>query len=171
MTEQRSREAGHRCKAGEVEMFEAYLGADHLAADPLDRRLPFTVVATGQNDFCTSFRQGQGRLVAETARRPRDNGCLAELRRNFGLCRHGSTLLKRSSHFRKTKRNDLTMPALLSDQRDLQVGGPVLFGIKAADVYIARAPEQLVSSHLDEVVLHEIRSFLHTVGAKRLSED
>src|SRR5258708_24023573 len=63
------------------------------------------------------------------------------------------------------------MPALPSDQRDLKVGGPVLLGIKAAAVYIARAPEQQVSSQIDEIVLHEIRPFLQTEGGKRLSEE
>ena len=33
------REVGDRCKAGQIEMFVADLGADHFAADLLDRRL------------------------------------------------------------------------------------------------------------------------------------
>src|SRR6476620_5403007 len=59
---------------------------------------------------------------------------------------------------------------LLSDQRDLKIGGAVLLGIKAAAVDIAGAPEQQVASDVDEVILHEIRPFLETEGNKRLSE-
>jgi hypothetical protein len=65
--------------------------------------LCLAIVAAGQNDFCIGFGQGQGRLVAETARGTSDNGGLAELRRNFGLCRNGSTLLEGSNHLRKIK--------------------------------------------------------------------
>ena len=79
------REVGDRCKAGQIEMFVAYLGAGHFAADLLDSRLSLPIVATGQNDLRTGFGQGQGRLVTETARGPRDNGRSAELRRDFGL--------------------------------------------------------------------------------------
>jgi hypothetical protein len=66
---------------------------------------PLRVVAAGQDDFSTGFGQSESCLVTETARGPRDNGGPAELRRDFALCRtsHGSTLLNRSSHFRKTK--------------------------------------------------------------------
>ena len=80
------REVGDRCKAGQIEMFVAYLGADHVAADLLDRRLSLPIVATGQNDLRTGLGQGQRRLVTETTRGPRDNGRSAELRRDFGLC-------------------------------------------------------------------------------------
>ncbi len=79
------REVGDRCKAGQIEMFVADLGAGYLAADFLNSRPPLLVVATGQNDIRTGFGQGEGRLVAETARRSRDNGRSAELRGNFGL--------------------------------------------------------------------------------------
>src|SRR5256886_6327817 len=87
------REVGDRCKAGQIELFVAYPGADHFVADLLDSRPPLPIVATGQNDFRTGLGQGQGRLVTEAARCPGDNGCSAELRRDFGLCRtsHGGT--------------------------------------------------------------------------------
>src|SRR6266478_2279387 len=64
----------------------------------------------------------------------------------------------------------ITSPRLLSDQRDLQIGGAVLFGIKAAAVDIAGAPEQQVASEVDQVVLHEIRPFLESEGSEGLSE-
>src|SRR6185312_2127911 len=62
-------------------------------------------------------------------------------------------------------------PALLPDQWDLQVGGPVLLGIEAAAVDIAGAPEQQGSFEVDEIVPHEIRPLLQTERNKRLSED
>src|SRR5438105_4079104 len=60
---------------------------------------------------------------------------------------------------------------LLPDQRDLQVGRPVLLDIKAAAVDVASAPEQELTPEVDEVVLHEIRSLLEAEGDKRLAED
>jgi hypothetical protein len=50
----------------------------------------------------------------------------------------------------------------LPDQRNLQVGGAVLFRIEAAAVDIARTPEQQIAPKIDEVVFHEIRPFLET---------
>src|SRR5882672_8222739 len=61
-------------------------------------------------------------------------------------------------------------PRLLSDQRDLQVGGAVLLGIKAAAIDIAGAPEQHIPSEIHEVVLHKVRSFFQAEGNKALSE-
>ena len=72
-------EVGDRCKAGQIEMFVANLGASHFAADLLDCRTSLLIVATGQNDLRTGLGQGQGRLVTETARGPRDNGGSAKL--------------------------------------------------------------------------------------------
>ena len=77
------REVGDRCKAGQIEMFVAYLGAGHFAADLLESRLSLLIVATGQNDLRTGLGQGQRRLVTETARGPSDNGRSAELRRDL----------------------------------------------------------------------------------------
>src|SRR6202007_2027057 len=59
---------------------------------------------------------------------------------------------------------------LLSDQRNLQIGRPILLHIEAAAIDIARAPEQQVASEVDEVILHEIRPFLETEGGEGLSE-
>ena len=73
------REVGDRCEIGQIEMFIAYPGTGHLAADLLDSRLSLAIVATGQNDLRTGLGQGQGRLVTETARGPRDNGGSADL--------------------------------------------------------------------------------------------
>src|SRR4029077_14458339 len=73
--------------------------------------------------------------------------------------------------FARPKGDDFITPALLSDQWDLQVGGPVLLGIKGAAVDVARTPEQQIPSKIDEIVLHEIRPFLQTERDKRLSED
>src|SRR5437879_5664129 len=75
------------------------------------------------------------------------------------------------ANFARPKRNDATMPASLPDQRNLQIGRPVLLRIEAAAVDVARAPEQQVASEIDEVVLHEIRSLLETEGDKRLSKN
>ena len=36
-----------RCKAGQIETFIGYLGADDFAADLLDRRLPLFIIASG----------------------------------------------------------------------------------------------------------------------------
>jgi hypothetical protein len=59
----------------------------------------------------------------------------------------------------------------LPDQGNLQVGGAVLLRIEAAAVDIARTPEQQIAPKIDEVVFHEIRSFLETEGEERLPED
>src|ERR1700674_4219093 len=64
----------------------------------------------------------------------------------------------------------LRKPRLLPDQRDLQVGGAVLLGIKAAAVDIAGAPEQQISSEIHQVVLHEVRCFFQPEGNERLAE-
>src|ERR1700750_3328236 len=72
--------------------------------------------------------------------------------------------------FARPKRNDTTTPASLPDQRDLQIGRPVLLGIKAAAVDVAGAPEQQVAPEVDQVVLHEIGSFLETEGDEGFSE-
>src|SRR5271170_3998198 len=60
--------------------------------------------------------------------------------------------------------------SLLTYQRDLQVGGTVLLGIKAAAVDIARAPEQQIPPEVHKIVLHEIRSLFQTEGNESLSE-
>src|SRR5882672_7507811 len=150
------REVGDRCKVGQIEMFVAYLGAGHFAADLLDSRLPLPIVATGENDLRAGLGQGQGCLETEAARSSRDNGGSAELRRD--LCR--------TSHQRTCSMD--RSPRLLSDQRDLQVGGAVLLGIKAAAVDIAGAPEQHIPSEIYKVVLHEVRSFLQSEWNKAL---
>src|SRR6266851_1747991 len=49
------REVGDRCEIGQIEMFIAYPGAGHLAADLLDSRLSLAIVATGQNDLRTGL--------------------------------------------------------------------------------------------------------------------
>src|SRR5882757_11109972 len=59
---------------------------------------------------------------------------------------------------------------LLSDQRDLQIGGAVLLRIETTSVNIARAPKQQVTFEVDEVVLHEVRSFFQSEGREILSE-
>src|SRR5271163_1255272 len=59
---------------------------------------------------------------------------------------------------------------LLPYQRDLQIGGTVLLGIKAAAVNVASAPEQQIPPEIHKIVLHEIRSLLQTEGNESLSE-
>src|ERR1700736_4820086 len=58
----------------------------------------------------------------------------------------------------------------LPDQRDLEVGGAVLFRIEAAAVDLARPPEQQVAFEVDEIVLHEVRPFFQGEGSEALSE-
>src|SRR5438045_4432014 len=66
--------------------------------------------------------------------------------------------------------NYFASPRLLSDQRDLQVGGAVLLAIKSAAVDIAGAPEQHIPSEIHEVVLHEVRSLFQSERNKALPE-
>src|SRR6478736_8174386 len=73
------REVGDRCQVGQIEMFVAYLGRYHFAADLLESRLSLAIVAAGKNDLRTGLGQRQGGLVTETACSSRDNSRSAEL--------------------------------------------------------------------------------------------
>ena len=62
-------------------------------------------------------------------------------------------------------------PGLFPDQRDLQISWAVLFGIKAAAVDIARAPEQQVVGDVHQIVFLERLPFDQPKWREGLPED
>src|SRR4029450_13734826 len=60
---------------------------------------------------------------------------------------------------------------LLSRQRDLQIGWPVFFRVKAAPIYISDTPKEHIVAKINQIVLGKDLSFGKPEGHKRLSEN
>ena len=67
-----------RRQAGEIERFVADVGGGRFATDPIEGRLPLSIVAAGQNDLSTGCGQSYGRLMTEAARSAGNDGRSAE---------------------------------------------------------------------------------------------
>jgi putative tryptophan/tyrosine transport system substrate-binding protein len=108
-------------------MFVTYPGANHLAADLVESRLPLPIVAAGQNDVCTGFCQGQDRLVAETASGSRVFSALAADRPDVLVVLTEQRSMVHAKLLAELSRRE-RLPVLHSFSEGVRAGGLMSYG-------------------------------------------